>query len=130
MGSFLSKLYTYDPLQQLGVSKYADPAMNAIMGGGDYTKSSGPGTPGPYAGVTPTLAAANAGYVAGGPGSNPGVGTNGMPVAGTPNVYAAAAQQNSAQPATGTSSINNLFGGQQPVNPAQRPIQPRGGYGY
>lgn len=60
--SFLGKMYTYDPLQQLGVSKYIDPAANKILGGGKYSTSSGPGTPGPYAGRTPTLADANRGY--------------------------------------------------------------------
>lgn len=93
--SFFSKLYTYDPLQHLGISKYIDPAANAILGGGKYSTSSGPGTPGPYAGVTPTLADANAGYVR----------------------AAAGAQQ---QPSTGA-SMNNLFG-QQSAVPGQRPV--------
>lgn len=115
MGSFASKLYTYDPLTQLGVNKYTDPVGDSLFG--NYSKSSGPGTPGPYAGVTPTLAAANAGYGTGGPGATPGV-------AGVPqNVYAAAAQQGAAQPGTSTNTINNLFGAQQQKqNPAQRPM--------
>lgn len=95
--SFFSKLYTYDPLQHLGVSKYIDPAANAILGGGKYSTSSGPGTPGPYAGVTPTLADANAGYVR--------------------------AAANPVPPAAGTgTSMNSLFGQQQPPTAGPRPV--------
>lgn len=93
--SFFSKLYTYDPLQHLGVSKYLDPAADKILGGGKYSTSSGPGTPGPYAGVTPTLADANAGYVR----------------------AAAGTQQGAPAP-----SANTLFGGQQTLNPVPRPV--------
>jgi hypothetical protein len=58
--SFLGKMFTYSPMTHLGVSKYVDPVANHFFGG--YSSSSGPGTPGPYAGRTPTLADANRGY--------------------------------------------------------------------
>jgi hypothetical protein len=99
--SFLSKMYTYDPLTQ-ALGKNHDPLMGALVGNG-YTKSSGPGTPGPYAGVKPTLADANAGYV--------------RAAAGTPT--AAALAQNTGP------SMNNLFGGAQ-QQPGVNPMQPPG----
>lgn len=100
--SFFSKLYTYDPLNHLGVGKYLDPAMNAIEGGGKYSTSSGSGTPGPYAGVTPTLADANAGYVR----------------------AAAGAQNSAAVPGTAPQRMNNLFGGAPPLVKQPKPIIP------
>jgi hypothetical protein len=115
--SFLAKMYTYDPMNQLGVSKYVDPVATKLFG--NYSKSSGPGTPGPYAGITPTLADANNGYV------------KAAAAASTPTPAAPAASQG----ATGmANSMNNLFGSaaQPPsaaasktaVPPARQPVQP------
>lgn len=96
--SFFNKLYTYSPLNHLGLGKY-DPVGSAFFNG-KYSTSSGPGTPGPYAGATPTLADANAGYVR--------------------------AAAGAAQPVAGgtAASMNNLFNAQQPppINPVQRPV--------
>jgi hypothetical protein len=64
MGSdnFFSKAASIDPLAQAlnlpGAHKYAQAQAQDVQT-----------NPGPYAGVTPTLAGANAGYVAGGPGA-------------------------------------------------------------
>lgn len=64
-GTFFSKLASVDPLAQAlhlpGAGKYAQ------LQARDDAGSSGAG---PYAGVTPTLAGANAGYLPGGPGAN------------------------------------------------------------
>lgn len=68
MGSnnFFSKLASVDPLAQAlhlpGSTKYAQQEAN---------DANSTGAVGPYAGTTPTLAAANGGYAPGGPGSNP-----------------------------------------------------------
>jgi hypothetical protein len=68
-GTFFSKLAGYDPLAQAlhlpGSNKYAQQQASQAAGNMGAQTS-------PYAGVTPTLAGANAGYVAGGPGSIPG----------------------------------------------------------
>lgn len=126
--SFFGKLSTYDPLNHLTNGKFGqiagdvamtvDPVGGALFKklGNSYSTSSGPGTPGPYANVAPTLADANAGYV---------------------RAAAGAAQQ----PQNNQTSMNNLFGtanpvprpvGVQPVVPgttAQR-LQPGNLYGY
>ena len=64
-GTFFSKLASVDPLAQAlhlpGATKYRQQAAR-----NDAGTSGG----GPYAGVTPTLAGANAGYLPGGPGAN------------------------------------------------------------
>lgn len=67
MGSnnFFSKMASYDPLAHAlhlpGANKYAQAQTSAAAG-----QSGG----GPFAGVTPTLAQANAGYAPGTPGAN------------------------------------------------------------
>ena len=67
MGSntFFSKIASFDPLAQAlhlpGAGKYMQSQASDAAG-----KSGG----GPYQGVTPTLAGANAGYAPGGPGAN------------------------------------------------------------
>jgi hypothetical protein len=64
-GTFFSKVASVDPLAQAlhlpGADKYAQQQASSNAGTSAY---------GPYTGVTPTLAGANAGYVAGGPGAN------------------------------------------------------------
>jgi hypothetical protein len=87
MGSgnnFFAKLAQHDPLAQA----LHLPGYNAAAGA-QATRAAGnsPFAAGPYTGVAPSLAGANAGYAAGGPGSNPGVTT--MPGA---NPYVAAAR--------------------------------------
>ena len=67
MGSgFFDKVASVDPLAQAlhlpGSDKYRQQQAN---------DANSKGAVGPYAGVTPTLAGANAGYAPGGPGSNP-----------------------------------------------------------
>ncbi len=63
--NFFSKIASIDPIAQAlrlpGHDAYAKAQANAHL----------PGSNGPYTGVTPTLAAANAGYTPGGPGANP-----------------------------------------------------------
>lgn len=92
--STLAKLYSYSPLNHLGFGKALDPIGYSKFGG--YSTSSGPGTPGPFAGKTPTLADANAGYQ-------------------DPQAFVRAASQ---PPAGG--SMNNLFNRPQPGVP--RPV--------
>jgi hypothetical protein len=71
MGSdnFFSKVASVDPLAQAlhlpGSDKYAQAVAQRNAGATDVNG-------GPYAGIAPTLAAANAGYVAGGPGAPKG----------------------------------------------------------
>jgi len=64
-GTFFSKVASVDPLAQAlhlpGADKYAQQ---------EAEDANSTGAVGPYAGVTPTLAAANAGYAPGGPGAN------------------------------------------------------------
>lgn len=105
--SFFGKLSTYDPLNHLtggrfgqiagDVAMTVDPAggyaLKKLGGTNSYSTSSGPGTPGPYANVAPTLADANAGYV-----------------------RAAAGAQ---QPNNNSTSLNNIFGN---PNPVPRPV--------
>lgn len=80
MGSnnFFSKLASYDPLAHAlhlpGANKYMQSQATAAAG-----QSGG----GPYTGAAPTLAAATAGYVPGGPGSDPGYKPFVMPTVGT-----------------------------------------------
>lgn len=68
MGSsnFFAKFASIDPLAQAlhlpGADKYRQQQAN---------NANSTGAAGPYAGITPTLAAANAGYAPGGPGANP-----------------------------------------------------------
>ena len=69
MGSFFEKVANNDPLAGAlnlpgSQSQYATNENNAAQSYFNTLK--------PYQNVAPTLAAANAGYVAGGPGSNPG----------------------------------------------------------
>lgn len=75
--SFFSMLGAHDPLAQAlhlpGAGKYAQSQNRAAINNSNGTT--------PYGGVTPTLAAANAGYLPGGPGANPTA----------PNPYAAVA---------------------------------------
>jgi len=63
--NFFSKIASIDPIAQAlnlpGAHSYANAQANAHL----------PGSNGPYTGVTPTLAGANAGYAPGGPGANP-----------------------------------------------------------
>ncbi len=63
--NFFSKIASIDPIAQAlhlpGYNSYAKAQANAHL----------PGSNGPYTGVTPTLAGANAGYAPGGPGANP-----------------------------------------------------------
>jgi hypothetical protein len=66
MGSgFFGKIASIDPVAQAlhlpGYNSYAKQQANAHL----------PGSNGPYTGVTPTLAGANAGYAPGGPGADP-----------------------------------------------------------
>jgi hypothetical protein len=89
--NFFSKLASYDPLAQ---------AFN-LPGSGKYAQqqqqnAAGASSAGPYAGVAPTLAAANAGYAPGGPGSNPGY--VGAPTQPGANPYAQVAQRFGTQP--------------------------------
>ena len=93
--SFLSKLYTYSPLNHLGHGKQ-DPIGNSIFG--NYSTTSLPYVgPGAYGGQQATLAGANAGYL--------------RNAAGTP------------APGGTTASLGNLFGTQKPpVSPVQRPV--------
>ena len=66
-GTFFSKMASYDPLANAlhlpGANKYAAQQASQDAGRSAY---------GPYTGVTPTLAGANAGYAPGGPGANAG----------------------------------------------------------
>jgi hypothetical protein len=91
-GTFFSKMASYDPLAQAlhlpGSDKWAQQQASQRAGSMGAQTS-------PYAGVTPTLAGANAGYVAGGPGSIPGT----APLQ-TQNPYVAAAR-NATQQQTG-----------------------------
>jgi hypothetical protein len=68
MGSstFFSKLASVDPLAQALHLPGADKWRQQEAENANNTNAVGP-----YAGVTPTLAGANAGYAPGGPGSNP-----------------------------------------------------------
>ena len=63
MGSFFQKVASVDPIAQAfnlpGSKSYVNSQIQSHMGS----------TTGPYAGVTPTLAGANAGYLPGGPGA-------------------------------------------------------------
>jgi hypothetical protein len=63
--NFFSKIASVDPIAQAlhlpGYNAYAKAQANAHL----------PGSNGPYSGIAPTLAGANAGYAPGGPGSNP-----------------------------------------------------------
>jgi|SRR5579859_1158146 len=63
--NFFSKIASIDPIAQAlnlpGAHSYAQAQANAHL----------PGSNGPYTGVAPTLAGANAGYAPGGPGANP-----------------------------------------------------------
>lgn len=65
-GTFFSKMASFDPLAHAlnlpGANKYEQ--LQASNAAGNSSR-------GPYQGITPTLAGANAGYAAGGPGSNP-----------------------------------------------------------
>jgi hypothetical protein len=65
-GTFFSKMASFDPLAHAlhlpGANKYEQ--LQASQAAGNSSR-------GPYQGVAPTLAGANAGYAAGGPGSNP-----------------------------------------------------------
>jgi hypothetical protein len=71
MGSdnFFSKIASMDPLAQAlnlpGAHKYAQAVAQRNAGATDVNG-------GAYTGITPTLAAANAGYQPGGPGASPG----------------------------------------------------------
>ncbi len=62
--NFFSKIASIDPIAQAlnlpGAHSYAQAQANAHL----------PASNGPYTGVTPTLAGANAGYAPGGPGAN------------------------------------------------------------
>jgi len=105
-GTFFSKMASYDPLAQAldlpGAHKWQQQqAENA-----NSTNQAGP-----YAGVTPTLAAANAGYAPGGPGAQAGWQSQDT----QPNPYVQAAMGAGAQPP----NPNKIF----------RP-QPGAPYGY
>jgi hypothetical protein len=98
--SFFSKLASYDPLAQAldlpGAHKYQDSL--GIRVGPDQ---------GPYTGVQATLAGANSGYAANGPGAN------GNPAA--PAVNGAAGW---GHPAVGVApAVGVIGGGQQPMTP-------------
>ena len=86
-GTFFSKLAGYDPLAQAlhlpGSNKYAQQQASQAATQSPYAQ-------GPYTGVTPTLAGANAGYAANGPGATAGV-------ASAPNAYVTAARNASQQ---------------------------------
>ena len=68
-GTFFSKVASMDPLANAlhlpGADKYAQ--QQASQNAGSSAANGGP-----YTGITPTLAGANAGYAPGGPGSNAG----------------------------------------------------------
>src|SRR5579859_5779110 len=86
-GTFFSKLASYDPLAHAlhlpGASKYEQ--LQASQANGNSST-------GPYQGVTPTLAGANAGYAAGGPGANQGYVPWTMPKIGSAWLNFAASQ--------------------------------------
>lgn len=68
---FFAKTDTYSPVNNAtggNIQKYLDPAAYALFGG-YKPRTSGPGTPGPYAGRAATLADSNTGY-AFAPGAN------------------------------------------------------------
>ena len=112
--SFLSKMHTYSPLNQLGVDKYVDPIGRSLFGG--YSTSSGPGTPGAYAGHTATLADANRGYT-GVPSGPLGAAPGSQPALGT-NPYAAVSQ-----------GIAQRYGTATPPPRTPTPTIPGAGYG-
>lgn len=114
--SFVGKMHTYSPLNNLGVDKYVDPIGRSLFGG--YSTSSGPGTPGPYAGVTPTLADANRGYTgipSGALGATPGSQAAPNAVA---NPYAAVSQ-----------NIAQKYGNGAPQARVSTPMNPGALYG-
>lgn len=86
-GTFFSKMASYDPLAQAlhlpGSNKWSQQQASQAA-----TQS--PNAVGPYTGITPTLAGANAGYAANGPGA-----TTGVPTA--PNAYVTAARNATQQ---------------------------------
>lgn len=121
--SFFSKLASYDPLAQgldlPGAHKYQNTLVNRV----------GPDQ-GPYTGVQATLAGANSGYAANGPGANgspaaPAV--NGPAGWGHPTVGGiggfmqslgnTATALNPASRAAGGAATSLVGGGQQPMTP-------------
>lgn len=103
-GTFFSKIASYDPIAQAlhlpGASSY----VNYEQAKADEAQ---PGAhSGPYQGVSPTLAAAQAGYAAGGPGSN----SQWRPYTAAPNV-ANFFQRAASAPAAGTPATNPWGGG-------------------
>lgn len=114
-GTFFSKVASVDPLAQAlhlpGANKYAQQQASADAGTSAY---------GPYTGVAPTLAGANAGYAANGPGATPGytpwAPTQQGGLFGNMQRFASGAGATSLNPA------NALGGGSSWVNPANNPV--------
>jgi hypothetical protein len=111
MGSnnFFSKLASNDPLAQAldlpGAHKYAQYEASANQ----------PAATGPYAGVAPSLAGANAGYVAGGPGSNPNFVQG--PVTGVAPQHPAVAAANAAGAPNYAAGIQAMLKPRQQTQP-------------
>lgn len=126
---FFGKNVAYDPVNNAtggNAFKYLDPLGNALFGG--YKKpGSGPGTPGPYAGVTPTLADSSTGY-AYAPGAN-GTGATYKASSGTPMNYDPNNQAASMNPyVTASIRANALPGAVAPGGlPVQKTTQPVSG---